>query len=131
MNGLWEIARDDEQAPGEVAEPIRALPADPFWRGIAVPGDKNTLRPDLLFAHRLWYRARVDVPEGAEGRSWFLLFPQNSLNTTVFVNGVYCGFGKNPFAHFQVDVSKAIRPGRNEVWVGIRGRLVRPVGKSR
>jgi len=49
-----------------------------------------------------------------------LVFPQNSLNTTVFVNGTYCGFGKNPFARFQVDVTAAIKPGVNEVWVGIR-----------
>ncbi len=120
LDGLWEICRDDEQAPGEVAEPIRSLPADPRWKGIAVPGDKNVLRPDLLFAHRLWYRTRVEVPEGAAGRSWSLAFPQNSLNTTVFVNGTYCGFDKNPFAHVEIDISKAVRPGVNEVWVGIR-----------
>ncbi len=120
LAGLWEICRDDEQRPGEVAAPIRELPSDPRWRGIAVPGDKNTLRPDLLFAHRVWYRTRVELPDGAAGRSWYLAFPQNSLNTTVFVNGTYCGFGKDPFAHVQIDVSGAVKPGVNEVWVGIR-----------
>ncbi len=122
LKGDWEICRDDEQAPGPVAVPIRALPAQPqpFWRAIAVPGDKNTLRPDLLFAHRLWYRTSVDLPEKAPTRSWYLVFPQNSLNTTVYVNGVFCGFGKDPFARLQVDVSKAVKPGTNEVWVGIR-----------
>src|SRR6185312_5962742 len=120
LGGLWEICRDDERLPGEVAAPIASLPALPHWKGIAVPGDKNILRPDLLFAHRLWYRTRVEVPADEVGRSWSLVFPQNSLNTTVFVNGTYCGFGKNPFARFQVDVTAAIKPGVNEVWVGIR-----------
>ena len=120
LNGLWEICRDDEQSPVEVASPIRALPSHPHWRGIAVPGDKNTLRPDLLFAHRVWYRARVEVPPDAPNRSWYLVFPQNNLNTTVFVNGTYCGFDKNPFARAQIDVTGAMKPGVNEVWVGIR-----------
>jgi beta-galactosidase/beta-glucuronidase len=44
----------------------------------------------------------------------------NSLNTTVYVNGQLCGFNNNPFAPFQIDVSKAIKAGDNEVMVGIR-----------
>ena len=62
LNGMWEVCRHDEQLPGEVAQPIKGFPEEPHWKAIAVPGDKNTLRPDLLFAHRLWYRTRVDVP---------------------------------------------------------------------
>jgi hypothetical protein len=31
-----------------------------------------------------------------------------------------CGFNNNPFAPFQIDVSKAIKAGDNEVMVGIR-----------
>ncbi len=59
--------------------------------------------------------------KGLAGRSFYIDFPENSLNTTVFVNGVYCGFEKNPFCHFQIDVTKGIRPGQtNEIWVGIR-----------
>ncbi|MEN6338348.1 MAG: glycoside hydrolase family 2 TIM barrel-domain containing protein, partial [Phycisphaerales bacterium] len=61
------------------------------------------------------------MPASLAGRSFYLDFPENSLNTTVFVNGVYCGFEKNPFCRFQIDVTKGIKPGQtNEVWVGIR-----------
>lgn len=120
LKGLWEVCRNDEQLPGKVEEPIRDFPAPPYWRGIPVPGDKNKLRPDLIFCHRLWFRTRVRVPESLAGRSFFVVFPQNNLNTTVFVNGVYCGFNKNPFARFQIDVTKGVHPGVNEVWVGIR-----------
>lgn len=120
LEGAWEVCRDDEQLPGPVAEPIPALPAAPFWTAIQVPGDKNTLRPDLLFAHRIWYRTRVEVPQSLAGRSFFVVFPQNNLNTTVYVNGALCGFDKNPFARVQIDITKAMRPGPNEVWVGIR-----------
>jgi beta-galactosidase len=121
LEGLWEIARHDEQLPKAVAEPIRELPEHPYWRAIQVPGDKNKLRPDMVFAHRLWYRTRVQVPASLEGRSFYVEFPQNNLNTTVYVNGEYCGFFKDPFARFRIDVTKGIRPGEvNEVWVGIR-----------
>ena len=121
LKGLWEVCRHDEALPGEVAEPITDFPAEPRWKAIEVPGDKNEQRPDLLFAHRLWYRTRVNVPAALAGRSFFLTFPQNNLNTTVFVNGVYCGFNKNPFVHFDIDVTKGIKPGQvNEIWVGIR-----------
>lgn len=121
LKGLWEATRDDEQMPGEVAEPIKMLPEATFFHAIEVPSDKNVSRPDLLFAHRLWYRTKVHVPATLAGRSFLLDFPQNSLNTTVFVNGVYCGFEKNPFCHFRIDVTKGVEPGQvNEIWVGIR-----------
>jgi len=130
LNGLWEVCRHDEQLPREVAKPIADLPKTPHWRAIDVPGDKNTLRPDLELAHRLWYRARVRVPQSCAGRSFHVVFPQNNLNTTVVVNGVYCGFDKNPFARVQIDVTKGMKPGVNELWVGIRdawyGRSTHP-----
>ncbi|MBM4031369.1 MAG: hypothetical protein FJ291_06230, partial [Planctomycetes bacterium] len=130
LKGLWEVCRHDEQLPKEVAVPIADFPKTPHWSAIEVPGDKNTLRPDLLFAHRLWYRTRVRVPESCAGRSFFVVFPENNLNTTVVVNGVPCGFDKNPFARVQIDVTKGVKPGVNELWVGIRdawyGRSTNP-----
>jgi hypothetical protein len=126
LNGQWEICRHDEDLPGEVAAPIdtKDFPVEPHWSAIVVPGDKNALRPDLLMAHRVWYRTHLEVPaaylnQGA-GRSFQVVFPQNNLNTTVYVNGVYCGFNKNPYARFAIDVTKGIRPGVNELWVGIK-----------
>ena len=120
LKGLWEVCRHDEQLPREVAVPIADFPKTPHWRAIEVPGDKNKLRPDLELAHRLWYRTRVRVPESCAGRSFFVVFPENNLNTTVYVNGVLCGFDKNPFARVQIDVTKGVKPGINELWVGIR-----------
>ncbi len=130
LAGDWEVARDDEQTPVEVATPMTNLSPELHWTAIAVPSDKNAARPDLLMAHRLWYRTHVDVPANQSGRSFFLDFPLNSLNTTVVVNGQLCGFNKNPLAPFQIDVSKAIKSGNNEIRVGIRdawyGRTANP-----
>ncbi|MCX7799283.1 MAG: hypothetical protein N2109_02960 [Fimbriimonadales bacterium] len=120
LEGLWEVARGDEQLPGPVAEPMRDPPKEAFWTAIPVPSDRNASRPDLMFAHRLWYRTRFRLPADFAGGSVLLRFPLNNLNTTVYVNGVLCGFGKDPFVPFQLDVSKAVRPGENELLVGIR-----------
>jgi beta-galactosidase len=49
LKGDWEIARADEQMPGEVAAPIADLPKDAVWRAIPVPSDKAVSRPDLVF----------------------------------------------------------------------------------
>ena len=120
LAGLWEVCRHDEQLPSEVAAPIADFPKRPFWTAMEVPGDENE-RADLVFAHRLWYRTHVNVPASHSGRSFQVVFPANSLNTTVYVNGVYCGFDKNPLARVQIDVTKGIKPGRvNEIWVGIK-----------
>ncbi len=121
LKGLWEVCRHDEQIPPfDVAVPMEGMPEQPHWSAIEVPGDKNKLRPDLIFAHRLWFRTRVSVPEDCAGRSFFITFPQNNLNTTVVVNGTLCGFNKNPFARFDIDITKAVKPGINEALVGIR-----------
>ena len=119
LNGLWEVCRNDEQMPGEVAAPIKDFPAEPRWKAIAVPSDKMQ-KPELVMAHRLWYRTRLNVPAADAGRSFQLVFPQNNLNTTVYVNRVYCGFNKNPYARFAIDITRGIKPGMNEIWVGIR-----------
>jgi beta-galactosidase len=114
LGGTWEVCRHDEQIPGEVAAPIRDFPAAPRWTAIEVPGDKNR-REDLIFAHRLWYRTRVQVPDSLAGRSMILVFPANNLNTTIYVNGQYCGFDKNPLARLQFDITRAVRSGVNEL----------------
>ncbi len=120
LKGLWQVTRSDEAVPSVVNAPIADLPQHPYWSAIPVPSDKNTVRPDLLFAHRLWYRTQIAVPKVLAHHSFYIVFPQNNLNTTVFVNGKYCGFNPNPFVRFHIDITRAIHPGINVLMVGIR-----------
>lgn len=120
LKGDWRICRDDENAPQNVATPIERVPQNPIWRSIAVPGDKAVKLPEFALAHRVWYQTTVQVAASPVGKSYFLDFPLNNLNTTVYVNGQLCGFNPTPFARFQIDCTKAIKPGANEIWVGIR-----------
>ena len=120
LAGPWQITRYDEQAPGETAAPIQGFPENPVWKGIKVPGDKGVERPDMLLAHRVWYRTKVEIPAGWNGSSFYLVFPANNLNTTLVVNGQFVGFDKNPLARLQFDITKAVKPGINEIAVGIK-----------
>jgi beta-galactosidase len=121
LKGAWQICRDDEVIPAEVDQPMKDLPTSPVWSAIEVPGNKADVRPDLTFAHRVWYRAHIDVPAASASHSFTLNLPEVNLNATVFVNGTYCGFAPFPFAHASIDITKAIKPGQvNEVAVGVR-----------
>ena len=126
LKGLWEVCRHDEQMPGEVAAPIKDFPEKPYWQGhpcsrrqehVAAGPD---VRPSPVVSHQ------GQVPDGCAGKSFYLVFPQNNLNTTVYVNGVYCGFDKNPFARVQIDMSKADQARRQRNLGRHPRRLVRP-----
>ena len=124
LGGAWQIARIDEQEIKDRAEPVHELPlpADALhWKGIKVPGNRDDERPDLQYAHRFVYRARLNVPAEARGRSFFIHFPCNAVISSAIVNGVYCGGSKAPCTVWDCDVTTAIRPGQvNEILVPIK-----------
>jgi beta-galactosidase len=124
LKGFWQIARWDEQEIKDRAEPVRELPAGHdrlFWKGVRVPGNRDTARPDLLYCHRFLYRTRLHVPAGLAGRSFVLRFPSTALIASVFVNGRYCGGSTAPCAAWEADCTGAVRPGAdNEVVVAVK-----------
>ena len=123
LAGLWQVCRFDEQEVIERVGPTKTLPdmAAANWMSIPVPGNKFEVKPELRFCHRLVYRTRVDVPAGLAGRSFFLRFPSLSLIASVHVNGQFCGWTKAPFAQWECDVTRELRPGAvNEVCVVVK-----------
>ena len=123
LKGTWQIARYDEGAVTDASAPIaEAPPADALsWKAMPIPSNRDSARPDWQYNHRYFLRTRVSVPAGLAGRSFVLHFPSVSMIASVFVNGQLCGTTKAPFAVWDCDVTKAIKPGGvNEVWVGIK-----------
>jgi len=124
LAGVWQIARWDEAGlvrdrtgPAEALPKAEAL----HWSSIPVPGDRNALRPDLIFCHRYVYRTRVKVPAEMKGRSFFLRFTETSMLATVFVNGRRVAFHDAPLTGFLADATEAVRPGEvNEIAVVIK-----------
>ena len=128
LSGAWQVTEWFEPVVPEATrlEGVDALPpnldAMP-WTSMAVPGDRELLRPDLELSHRLIYRTKVNVPAAYAGRGFMLDFESFSMIATVFVNGQRCGWSRNFYTGWQCDVSNAVKPGQvNDVVVVIKDR---------
>lgn len=136
LGGAWQLAAWDEPTVPEAQrlEGVEALPADLDgmpWYGIPVPSDRNRSRPDFIFNHRLIYRTRVDVPAALGGRAFYLDFDSFSMIATVFVNGQRCGWSRAFYAHWQCDISQAVKPGQvNDIVVVIKDQWYAQAGHA-
>jgi beta-galactosidase len=123
LGGLWQIARFDEFEPADRGGPDKQIP-DPStqaWSAIPVPSNRDQVRPDLGFAHRVIYRTRVKIPAEQAGRSFVLHFPGINMIASAFVNGQFCGWTKAMCTDWDVDVTAAAKPGAvNEVEICIK-----------
>ncbi len=123
LGGTWQIARWDEAEIKDRDQPVRELPelGQLFWKGAAVPGSRDKVRPEMLYCHRFLYRTRLHVPADLAGRSFVLRFPSTALIASVFVNGTFCAGNATPCAAWDADLTSAVIPGKdNEVVVAIK-----------
>jgi beta-galactosidase len=125
LSGVWQVARyDDPDMDKDTYEPVKALPNPaecPLrWMGIQAPGDAGR-RPELRFGHRLFYQTRVEVPASLKGRSLYLQFSGTCWIASVFVNDQYIGGHKSVLTPWDLDISRAVRPGAvNTIAIGIK-----------
>jgi hypothetical protein len=117
LNGLWQYAPWEETTVSEAdrLQPVRELDVDLDglrWWAYEAPGRREQLLPEQSFAHRYLLRTRVRIPEEARGKSLFLDVQRANMLVSVFLNGVFCGHSDKAFhTAWQVDVSKAVKPG--------------------
>ncbi|WP_242126475.1 glycoside hydrolase family 2 TIM barrel-domain containing protein [Sphingobium sp. Sx8-8] len=69
-----------------------------------------------------WYRKSFDLPALPAGRSLSLEFEGAFQDAEVFVNGVRLARHRGGYTGFPVDITKAVRPGRNVVAVRVNNR---------
>ncbi len=130
LDGLWEMARDQEPIPSphlddekKLRGPLTEMP-DPktlSWLGVRIPhlGDKRDL---LSMLHRRWYRKFVALPKDLDGKRVKLHFGESNYTTSVFVNGNLCGTHFGGYVPFSIDITDALEPGKsNEIMVGVKG----------
>lgn len=133
LNGAWQYATWDERGPvadrtgPDELPPLAELP----WRSLAVPGDRNVLLPDLAFNHRFVLRTRVDIPAAHAGRGFVFVFPTVNFIGTLFVNGERVGHLDIPHGHWEVDATRAVRPGTvNEIVVVMKDTFYAMAGEG-
>jgi len=117
LNGLWEIARyDDEDMDKNPYQSDKKLPTENEynlkWRGIEVPSDAWS-RPELRFAHRVIYRTKIEIPDEFQNKSFILHFSGTNWIVSVFVNGKFIGWHRSVLVPWDIDISEGIIPGKN------------------
>ncbi|HEO70336.1 MAG TPA: hypothetical protein ENN80_03670, partial [Candidatus Hydrogenedentes bacterium] len=106
LSGNWQVAAVDS---------LDVTPAPSAWKATVVPG--------LLTGHdyeRAWFRTVFDVPADWTGKRLFLRFGGVKYNSRVRVNGRPVGGCFNGYDAFELDVTDAAQPGKeNELLVGV------------
>jgi len=126
LNGPWQVARyDDLDMDAGAWNPVQAIPSEqeyPLrWMGINVPSSLWS-KPETVFAHRVIYRTRINVPTAHRGRAFYLHFSGTNWLASIFVNGKLAGTHQGVWIPWDLDVSRYIEPGKvNELAVAVKG----------
>ncbi len=126
LNGLWQVARyDDPDMDVDTYTPVQRIPSpDEYplrWMAIDVPMSLWN-KPETVFAHRVIYRTRINIPASHKGRGFYLHFSGTNWIVSVFVNGKLAGAHRGVWVPWDLDVSQFIEPGKiNELAVAIKG----------
>ncbi len=126
LNGLWQVARyDDPDMDKNTFEPVMKVPtADKYplrWTAIKVPGSLWN-KDETIFAHRVIYRTKVNIPDEHRDRGFYLHFSGTNWIVSVFVNGKLAGTHQGVWVPWDLDISKFITPGEvNEIAVAVKG----------
>lgn len=126
LDGLWQAARfDDPDMDVETYAAIQEIPTAATyplrWMGLDVPGNAFAKRPELMFGHRFFYQTRVEIPADLAGRGFFLHFSGTTWIASVFVNGQLCGERKSVLVPWDLDITRAVKPGAvNTLVIGIK-----------
>ena len=108
LNGTWEFSPAD----GVPSRPIE-VPGEWAMQGFEVPAGG--------FAT---YARDIEVPADWDGKTVKLRFDAVHAVCEVFVNGRAVGGHEGGFVPFELDVTKAIRPGRNEIRVRVQSESI-------
>ena len=86
---------------------------------LAVPGDWNSQRADLLFYEgTVWYRKRFDYALGSN-RRLFVHFGGANYETRVWLNGRELGMHEGGFTPFDFEITGVVRSGANDLIVKV------------
>jgi beta-galactosidase len=129
FNEGWRFARFGAMPDGSCIDEPAGLEVsdldDSGWRQLDLPHDWGIEGPfreelenrtgKLPWAGIGWYRKRFTVPEKDAGKRIFIDFDGAMSETQVWLNGEYIGEWPYGYTSFRLDLSRHIRPGRENV----------------
>lgn len=114
----------DEQLPCDLPEkiPFKTVNLPHDW-AVTMPFDKDMEQGAAQgFRDRWgigWYRKEIEILEKKMGYLYFLEFGGIYENSTVWVNGMYAGGRRYGYSTFRLDVTDALRKGKNTLIVKV------------
>jgi hypothetical protein len=111
-NYCWEIYRWQKDSPLEYPPPENG------WEKFPVP---NPYREKLEKLHRIWMRTFFDIEKIDKNKMYYLYFESVYEDCEVWVNGKKCGENRQSEIPFYIDITEAIKEGKNELLLGITG----------
>jgi len=108
LNGTWDFSPADGVPP----------------RPIDVPGEWAMQGFEVPRGGFATYAREVEVPADWAGKIVKLRFDAVHAVCEVFVNGQAAGGHEGGFVPFELDVTKAVRPGRNEIRVRVQSESI-------
>jgi beta-mannosidase len=113
LEDAWVLHFGDERLPLRFPTDIHSVLleagkiGDPYWRDT---------EPSLDWIHeREWVVTRSFELEPASGEAWTLTLPTVDCFTTIRLNGEVVGRTESQFVRYDLDVTGALRSGRNEL----------------
>jgi beta-galactosidase len=129
MTGTWRFKLDHGTSPAvrgvlpaDAPVPDFAMPdaSDADWKTIPVPANWEvegfsipTYQERPVTSHDIGlYRRSVDIPASFAGQTVLWHFDAAYDGAEIFVNGQRCGYHESGFTAFDIDVTKALKPGQ-------------------
>jgi len=94
---------------------------DRSWEHVGLPHSFSIpyFRAPDFYTGDGWYRKSFVIPSGPPGRRYSLEFEGAFQDARVYVNGVELAHHRGGYTGFPVDITPAVRPGRNVVAVKV------------
>ena len=133
MTGTWRFRLEHGvspavkgQLPADAAVPDFATPegSDAGWTNILVPANWEiegfsmmTFQERPATSHDIGlYRRTVEIPAAFAGKTVLWHFDGAYDGAELFVNGQRCGYHESGFTAFNIDVTKALKPGQRNLF---------------
>jgi hypothetical protein len=116
LNREWKFALGDHPGAQKVDYDDRA------WSAIHLPHSFSTpyfAAGNEFYVGFGWYRKQLDVPRSWSGKRVFLEFEAVFQVAELFINGIRIGEHRGGYTGFSVDVTDALRAGKNIVAVRV------------
>ncbi|MCG8453777.1 MAG: glycoside hydrolase family 2 [Spirochaetales bacterium] len=123
LNGLWNYAICPSQKkntsswiPGEAPKSWQGQILVPFAVETAASGVERPLKPEQT----LWYQREFDLTDDWVKQRLMLNFEAVDWQCRCWVNGQEVGGHEGAYLPFSLDITSAVRPGKNEVVVAVQ-----------